>query len=99
MRRAFAGNGTPTKPLRQINFEDAKEVEGKDEHNRAHEKYEIGIGELRRPDWLAARRFNDHQHQRQAEKPDENSGDKGEATAKNAGAALPRLLNKTEDLQ
>src|SRR5438128_10807455 len=99
MHRAFAGNGTSTKPLRQINFENAKEIEGKDEHNRAHEKHEIGIGELRRPDWLAARRFNDHQDKRQAEKPDENSSNEGETTAKNAGAALAGLLHKTEDLQ
>src|SRR6266478_4939554 len=48
---------------------------------------------------LAAGRFNDHQHQRQAEKPGENSSDKGEATAKNARSALTGLLNKTENLQ
>src|SRR5260370_10909026 len=99
MHRPFSGDGTPAQPLWQINFENAKEIESKDEHNRAHEKHEIRIGELRRPDRLASRRFNDHQHQRQAEKPGKNSSNEGEATAKNARSALTGLLNKTENLQ
>src|SRR6266487_6255019 len=99
MHRPFSRDGTPAQPLWQINFENAKEVEREDQNNRAHEKHEIGIGELRRPDRLASRRFDDHQDKRQAKKPDENSGNEGEAAAKNASAALTGLLHKTENLQ
>src|SRR5207249_11258408 len=99
MHRPFSGDGTTAQPLWQINFENAKEVEREDQNDRAHEKHEIGIGELRCPDGLASRRFNDHQDKRQAKKLDENSGDEGEATAKNAAAVMAGLLHNTENLQ
>src|SRR5437870_1715683 len=95
----FGGDGTATEPLRQIDLENTEKVEGKDEHNRAHEKHEIGVGELRRPDGLTSRSLNQHENKCQTEKPDENSADEGEAAAKNTGAALPGLLHKTENFQ
>src|SRR5438105_10164465 len=93
------GDGTATEPLWQVDFENAEEIQGKHQHNRAHGQDEIGVGELCCPNWLTAGRFNDDKDKCQTKKPDENSRNEGETAAKNAGATLTRLLNKTEDLQ
>ena len=70
--------------LRQRNFENAKEIEREHEHDRAHAKNKIGIGELERPGDFVAGRFQADDRQRQSDEPGENSGDKRKSAAQNA---------------
>src|SRR5262245_44546297 len=93
------GDSTATEPLWQVNLENAKEVQRKNQHHRTHGEDEIGVGKLCRPNRLTSGRLDDDQHNRQTKKPGENSGNEGETTAKNAGPTLTRLLNKTENLK
>src|SRR5437588_8817459 len=88
-----------TQPLRNRYFEDAEEIQRKDEHDRAHRQHEIRIRELESPRDFPASRFQRHEHERQPDKPDENSADESETAPKNAGAALTSLLHKTKNFE
>ena len=68
-------NRAATQPLRDGDFEDAEQIQRKNEHDRAHQQHEIRIGELESPRDFPPGRFQRHQHERQPDKPDENSAD------------------------
>ncbi len=86
--------------LRQRNLEDAEEIKCKDEDDDAQQKNEIRICELKSaPGDFAAGSFENNQEQPQADKPGEDPRREGQTAAQNFLAALPGLLNESEDLE
>src|SRR6267143_1281622 len=88
-----------TQPLRQRDFKNTEEIQSKNEHDRAHHQDEIRIRELESPRDFPAGRFQRNKHERQPNKPDENSADESETASKNAGPTLTRLLNEPENFK
>ena len=83
----------------RCDFEDAKEIERENEHDRAHRDDEIGVGELERPGDFAPGGLERDHEQREPDEPGEDAGGESEAVAENARATVPGVLDKAENLE
>src|SRR6266446_498164 len=84
----------------QYGFKNSKQIERKYENDDAQKEDEICIRKLEPPPGnFATRGFERYQQGRQTDKPCKNPPGKSDSTTQDFLAALPRMLNETENLE
>ena len=95
-----AGFGhTLRSPARQDDFEDAEEIQGKNEDDRSYNIVEPRVLELEGPGDFAPGGLEGDDDGGESEEPKENAGGEGEAVLEDVGARISGLAHEAENLQ
>ena len=95
-----AGFGhTLSSPAGQDDFEDAEEIQGKNEDDRSYDIVEPRVLELEGPGDFAPGGLEGDDDGGESEEPKEDAGGEGEAVLEDVGARISRLAHEAENFQ